>query len=340
MKLKIYLFNLLLLFACQALSTGTKLLPFLPLDFSEFFLNDTVRTDTNSKESTAVHRLPDDEEDDEEEETHNLWSVIASDLKMNVPENARIRTEKIRYLKHKQGLHEVILRAEPYMHWIVEKIQARKMPMELVLLPIIESAFNPKVTSSAKAAGIWQIMPKTGHSYGLKQNQWYDGRRDLAASTDMVLDYMTRLNKLFNGDWLLAIAAYNAGETRVMKAIKRNRLEGKATDFWHLSLPLQTTLYVPKLLALSEILKNSEKYEVQLPTTDEGRALSRVEMGKQVKLANIAKLAGLPLSSFKTFNTAYKGDTTAPNGPHYVMLPKINAEQLRDSLAAEGDTLL
>ena len=161
------------------------------------------------------------------------------------------------------------------MYWIAGQVKKRNMPMELVLLPIVESAFDPHATSGANAAGIWQIIPSTGRNYGLKQTRSYDARRDVVASTTAALDMMQRLNKMFDGDWLLTVAAYNSGEGRVMKAIKTNKARGKSTDFWSLPLPQETKLYVPKMLALSDILKNSKRYGVRLPTTDESRALAR-----------------------------------------------------------------
>ncbi|ARJ41044.1 murein transglycosylase D [Pantoea alhagi] len=266
----------------------------------------------------------------------DLWNYIRDGLKMEVPENPRIREQKQKYLRNKSYLHDVTLRAEPYMYWIVEQIKQRKMPMELVLLPIVESAFNPHATSAANAAGIWQIVPSTGRNYGLKQNQWYDGRRDIVASTRAVLDMMERLNGMFDGDWLLTIAAYNSGEGRVLKAIKQNKARGKPTDFWHLSLPRETTLYVPKMLALQDILKNNKRYGVRLPAPNESRALARVEVGQQIELTQAAEMAGLSVTRLKNYNTGYKRGATAPNGPHYIMVPKANVAQLRNSLAS-GD---
>lgn len=266
----------------------------------------------------------------------DLWNFISDELKMQVPENARIREQKKRYLHNKSYLHDVTLRAEPYMYWIVEQIKQRKMPMELVLLPIVESAFDPKATSASKAAGLWQIVPTTGRNYGLKQNQWYDGRRDVVASTTAALDMMQRLNRMFDGDWLLTIAAYNSGEGRIMQAIKSNKARGKPTDFWSLSLPRETTIYVPKMLALSAIVKNSKQYGVVLPKGDDDRALARVEVGQQIELTQAAEMSGLSLTKLKSYNTGYKLNVTAPNGPHYLMLPKAHASQFRDSLAV-GD---
>jgi len=206
--------------------------------------------------------------------------------------------------------------------------------MELVLLPIVESAFDPHATSGANAAGIWQIIPSTGRNYGLKQTRSYDARRDVVASTTAALDMMQRLNKMFDGDWLLTVAAYNSGEGRVMKAIKTNKARGKPTDFWSLPLPQETKLYVPKMLALSDILKNSKRYGVRLPTTDESRALARVRLSSPVEMAQVADMAGISVSKLKTFNAGVKGSTLGASGPQYVMVPKKHAEKLRESLAS------
>ncbi|MGE9552034.1 murein transglycosylase D [Erwinia amylovora] len=267
----------------------------------------------------------------------DLWNFISDELKMKVPDNPRIREQKQKYLSNKSYLHDVTLRAEPYMYWIVEQIKQRKMPMELVLLPIVESAFDPHATSAANAAGIWQIVPQTGRNYGLKQSQWYDGRRDVVASTRVALDMMQRLNGMFGGDWLLTIAAYNSGEGRVMKAVKANKARGKPTDFWHLSLPRETTIYVPKMLALGDILKNNKRYGVRLPEPNEARALARVEVGQQIQLTQAAEMSGMSLSKLKSFNAGYKRGATAPKGgPQYIMVPKSHVAQLRNSLAT-GD---
>ncbi|PWC09275.1 murein transglycosylase D [Brenneria roseae subsp. americana] len=274
--------------------------------------------------------------DDDSLAQRDLWNFIGDELKMEVPDNARIREQKTRYLKNKSYLHDVTLRAEPYMYWIVEQIKQRKMPMELVLLPIVESAFDPQATSSANAAGLWQIIPGTGRNYGLTQNQWYDGRRDVVASTTAALDIMQRLNTMFDGDWLLTVAAYNSGEGRVMQAVKANKAKGKSTNFWALTLPRETSIYVPKMLALSDILKNSKKYGVNLPKPNESRALARVDLGQQMQLTQAAEMAGLSLTKLKSYNSGYKRNVTAPNGPHYIMVPKAHVEQLKGSLA-DGD---
>ncbi|WP_312950434.1 murein transglycosylase D [Superficieibacter sp.] len=264
----------------------------------------------------------------------DLWAFIGDELKMGIPENSRIRDQKQKYLQNKSYLHDVTLRAEPYMYWIAGQVKKRNMPMELVLLPIVESAFNPHATSGANAAGIWQIIPSTGRNYGLKQTRNYDARRDVVASTTAALDMMQRLNRMFDGDWLLTVAAYNSGEGRVMKAIKANKARGLPTDFWSLSLPQETKIYVPKMLALSDILKNSKRYGVLLPNADESRALARVRLNSPVEMKQLADMAGISVSKLKTFNAGVKGSTLGASGPQYVMVPQKHAGQLRESLAS------
>ncbi len=264
----------------------------------------------------------------------NLWAYIGGELKMGIPENNRIREQKQKYLKNKSYLHDVTLRAEPYMYWIAGQVKKRNMPMELVLLPIVESAFNPHATSAASAAGIWQIIPSTGRNYGLKQTRNYDARRDVVASTTAALNMMQRLNRMFDGDWLLTVAAYNSGEGRVMKAIKANKAQGKPTDFWSLSLPLETKLYVPKMLALSDLLKNSKQYGIQLPTTDESRALARVKVDSPVSMTQLAEVTGMPLKKLQAFNAGYKGTTVGTGNAKYVMVPQKHAALVRESIAA------
>ncbi|NHB95901.1 murein transglycosylase D [Photorhabdus stackebrandtii] len=264
-----------------------------------------------------------------------LWRYIRDELRMQIPDNYRVREQRNYYLKNKSYLHDVTLRAEPYMYWIVRQIKQRDMPMELVLVPIVESAFNPHATSRAKAAGLWQIVPDTGRNYGLTQDKWYDARRDVAASTTAALNLLQRLNKMFNGDWLLTIAAYNSGEGRVMRAMKENTAKGRPTDFWSLSLPRETALYVPKVLALSDVIRHSDKYGITLPKSNDQRALDQIDVGQQITLSQAAEMAGMSLTSIKAYNPGYKRGVTSPNGPHYIMLPKAKVDQFKNSLANE-----
>ena len=331
MKTKAIILASVLLAGCQASKHDTH----PPVQHAQ---SSSTASQNNENEQNTDFILSNRWQDDgtRSAKDQNLWHFISNELKMNVPDNPRIREQRQKFLKNKSYLHDVTLRAEPYMYWIVEQIKQRKMPMELVLLPIVESAFDPHATSSASAAGIWQIMPQTGRNYGLKQNQWYDGRRDVVASTNTALDILQRLNKMFDGDWLLTVAAYNSGEGRILSAIKANQAKGRPTDFWSLSLPQETTVYVPKMLALGQLVKNSKRYGISLPTTNKARALARVEVGQQIELTQAADMAGMSLNKLKTFNSGYRRGVTAPNGPHYIMVPKSHAAQLRRSLAT-GD---
>ena len=151
-------------------------------------------------------------------------------------------------------------RAQPYLYLVVSEVEKEGLPIEIALLPIIESDYYPFSFSHGTAVGLWQFIPSTGELYGLDQDWWYEDRRDVLASTRAAVKYMKDLNKLFDGDWLLSIAAYNAGPGRVQKAIKINAENGQETDFWHLNLPKETKRYVPKLLALAKVVKDPSRY--------------------------------------------------------------------------------
>lgn len=270
----------------------------------------------------------------------DLWTYVSNGISINIPQNSRVKDERTRYIRNKDYLPKVAVRAEPYMYWIVEQIKQRNMPIELALLPIVESEFNPHAVSSAKAAGIWQIVPTTGLYYGLKQDEWYDGRQDVIASTKAALDLLQRLNVMFDGDWLLTIAAYNSGEGRVLNAIKENRAKGKKTDFWSLSLPSETSVYVPRLLALADVVKNQKKYDISLPKGNPKRALDQLEVGQQIELTQVAKMTGLPLSKIASFNAGYKHQITPPNGPHKIAIPKSHSSILQQALTHQKTTLV
>lgn len=265
----------------------------------------------------------------------DLWTYVGNGISTKIPQNSRVKQERERYTKNKNYLPKIANRAEPYMYWIVDQIQQRDMPIEIALLPIIESEFNPHAVSSAKAAGIWQIVPTTGLYYGLKQDEWYDGRQDPIASTKAALDLLQRLNVMFEGDWLLTIAAYNSGEGRVLNAIKENRAKGRKTDFWSLSLPQETSVYVPRLLALIDVMKNQKKYGIIFPKTNPKRALDQLDVGQQVELNQVAKMTGLPVSRVKSFNAGYKHQITPPSGPHKIAVPKSHRPILQQALAQQ-----
>ena len=238
------------------------------------------------------------------------------------------------FVRHPEYLDRVVERARPYLHLIVEAIDSRDMPGEIALLPVVESAFQPFAYSHGRAAGLWQFIPSTGRLYGLKQNWWYDGRRDVAEATRAALDYLEKLNRDFAGDWLLSLAAYNAGEGTVMRAIERNRKAGKPTDFWSLGLPRETTAYVPKLLAVSAVFAAPDAFGLELPRVADEPLLETVETGGQIDLARAADLAGISVDELYLLNPGYNRWATDPDGPHRLLLPRERAEAFRAALAS------
>jgi membrane-bound lytic murein transglycosylase D len=219
------------------------------------------------------------------------------------------------------------------MHFIAEEVEAKGIPTELALLPIVESAFQPFAYSHGRASGIWQFISSTGRRYGLKQNWWYDGRRDVYASTKSAIRLLDDLQKNFKGNWLYALAAYNAGGGNVRKAIRRNKRSGKSIDFFSLKLPSETKAYVPKLLALKKVINDPEKYGLTLAPIANEPYLAKVDTGSQIDLARVAELAEMELDEVYKLNPGFNRWATAPNGPHYVLLPVDKAEGFKTRLA-------
>ncbi len=194
----------------------------------------------------------------------DLWAQLRRDFQLPEQDNKRIRTQRNWYAKHPDYMRRVSKRARRYAWHILQELKWRNMPTEIALLPIVESAYDPFAYSHGRAAGLWQFIPATGRRYGLKQDWWYDGRRDVVSSTSAALEYLQYLHKRFKGDWLLALAAYNSGEGTVSKAQRRNRKKGKPTGFWDLSLPRETRAYVPKLIALKQLVATPDAYGIEL----------------------------------------------------------------------------
>lgn len=236
------------------------------------------------------------------------------------------------FIKHPDYIDRVVERARPYLHHIVDELERRNMPLEIALLPVVESGFQPFAYSHGRAAGLWQFIPGTGKVYGLKQNWWYDGRRDVIESTRAALDYLQKLHNDF-GDWQLALAAYNSGEGTVGRAIKRNKKAGKPTDFWSLDLPKETSAYVPKLLAVAHLINDPSKYQITLSPIDNSPFLTVVEVGSQIDLAVAAKLAGITTDELYQLNPGFNRWATRPDGPHHLVVPLEKAELFQQALA-------
>lgn len=270
-----------------------------------------------------------------ETETYtDLWAYLAANMTLPVTQNPRLQSKKDWYLKHPQYMQRVAKRAGPFLFYIVQELEKRDLPLELALLPIVESSFDPFAYSHGRAAGMWQFIPGTGKRYGMEQNWWYDGRRDVIASTQGALDYLTYLHKYFDGNWYHALAAYNSGEGRVGRAIRKNRKAGKPTDFWSLSLPKETRSYVPKLLALVEILKHTETHNFAWPQIPNEPVIDIINVGSQIDLALAAEFSGLSLTELHALNPGYNRWATAPNGPHRLVIPLHKSKEFSQQLAA------
>lgn len=262
----------------------------------------------------------------------DIWARMRAGFGFSIEENAQIIRHRQLFIDNPRTLEVASERGSLYMHYIVERLEERQLPLELALLPVIESAYNPLAYSRAHAAGIWQFIPSTGRHFNLRQTNWYDGRRDITASTDAALNYLTRLHAMFDGDWALALAAYNAGEGTVRRAMRRNASKGLPTDFWSLPLPRETRNYVPKLLGLASLVKNPERYDVALNPIPNEPYFEVVEIDRRMDLARAAKLAELDEQHLYLLNPAFKRRITM-DGPRHLLVPTSHAQTLASNLA-------
>ncbi|MEG3768731.1 lytic transglycosylase [Alteromonas sp. 14N.309.X.WAT.G.H12] len=264
----------------------------------------------------------------------DVWTRLSSQFSLDIPDDNRIALQRNWYLKHPEYMARVVNRARPFLYYIAGELEQGGIPLEIALLPIVESAFDPFAYSHGRAAGMWQFIPGTAKRFGMRQSWWYDGRRDVVASTKGAIEYLTYLNKMFDGDWLNALAAYNSGEGRVLRAIKQNEKAGKKTDFWSLDLPRETRAYVPKLLALADILKHRDSYQFDWPAIDNEEVVSLVDIDSQIDLAFAADLADMELEDLHALNPGFNRWATDPDGPHYLLLPADKAKNFSQQLAS------
>ena len=268
----------------------------------------------------------------DEEHADDLWARVRSGLTMDDLENPRIAAERRWYVRNPGYLTRVSNRASPYFFHVVDEVERRGLPAELALLPIMESAYDPFAYSHGRAAGMWQIIPGTGRHLGLRQDWWYDGRRDLRDSTDAALNYLTELSKTFDGDWLKALGAYNAGPGRIKRAERKNRKLGKPTDFWSLDLPRETSNYVPRLLALADAVARPAEYGQQLTPIPNTPYFAVAATDGQIDLSQAARLAGLDIETIYRLNPGFNRWASSPDGPHELLLPLEAAPHFNQGL--------
>lgn len=271
-------------------------------------------------------------------EQTDLWCRIRLGYKFQVEDNAAIQ-EAIAYFAEAQTFFDkVVNRARPYLYYVVREVEAQDLPLELALLPVIESAYHTTAISQKAAAGLWQFIPSTAEQFGLTQNEWYDARYDVVASTRAALSFLKKLHKKFNGDWFLALAAYNWGQGNVTKAIEKNAAEGKPTDYWSLDLPTETRQYVPRLIAIAEIIAHPRDYGINLKSIASHPYFKQIEIDQPISLEVAADLADMTVDDFKYYNPTHLQETTAPAGFSRFTLPIDRADQFTKNIASKSAT--
>lgn len=273
--------------------------------------------------------------------SYTLWDRIRGGFKLERSLAHPLVQEKLKdYRRHPKTLKRTLTRATPFLYYLVNEIEKRKFPLELVFLPVVESAYNPYVNSIHNAAGIWQIIPRTADYLGLKRNPWYEGRRDIHASTKAALDYLGYLYKRFDNNWVLAIAAYNIGEGTLERAIQENKRKGISTDFWALPLTKIPRNYIAALLAFSELVAHPTKYAVRLNPVPNSPYLAKINLKKPIGLGWIARMTQLTPEEIYFLNPGLNRGTTPPSGPYHLLLPISKVKRLELALnqirASEG----
>lgn len=268
----------------------------------------------------------------------DLWDRMRRGFAFDLDlKNPRISSQLKWLVSHPDYLDRVTHRGTRYLYFIVDELEKAGLPLEIALLPIAESGFDPFGYSHARASGPWQFIPSTGRYYGLEQDWWYDGRRDIVSSTRAAISYLSNLHKMFDGNWLHALAAYNSGEGTVLRAIKKNKRAGKPTDFWSLDLPRETRAYVPKLLALGKMFRNPELYNYKLQDLPNKPYFEIVNIGGQIDLAQAAQMADISIDEVYLLNPGFNQWATSPNGPHRLLIPVGKAKHFRSKLASMSE---
>lgn len=293
----------------------------VPAQAGEFLAMSTLTTDTmvpttlTSARNITLELIP-----QAAPESIDLWTRIRAGYAMPELNSPLIAHHEQWYGNRQEYMTRMTERARRYLHYITEEVERRGMPTEIALLPMIESAFNPGAYSNSSASGIWQFIPSTGRHFGLQQNWWYDGRRDVVSATNGALDYLEKLHNQF-GDWSLALAAYNCGEGAVDRAQKRNRSRGLPIDYLSLKLPDETRNYVPKLMAIKNIVAHPERYNLALAPIPNQPYFAAVSTDKQMDVKMFAQLADISEEEFIALNPAHTRPVILQDHNDLILLP-------------------
>ncbi len=301
--------------------------------------NTTSKLTTISSAKTYISATPSSDANDDgaqntdnnPKDTTDLWDRIRMGFGMDILNSPLVETHINWYAQRPDYVRRTVERSRRYLYHILGEVEKRGMPTEIALLPIVESAFNPMANSTSNASGIWQFIPSTGKHFGLKQNGWYDGRRDILAATDAALDYLTKLHDQF-GTWELALAAYNCGEGCVGRAIAKNQALGLPTDYLSLDLPTETRHYVPKLLAIKQIVADPASVGLNLDSIPNQAYFTTVTLDKPIDVSLAAKLANMPVTEFVSLNPAYNKPVVRSDTPAQLLLPVDKANTFSNNL--------
>lgn len=263
----------------------------------------------------------------------DLWSRMRRGFRLDGKDHERVRREIERLRRYPEDLARFAENARPFLRFIMDELAQRDMPMELALLPVVESGFDPFAVSPGGAAGLWQFMPATGEWVGLENTPHYDGRRDVIASTRAALDYLQDLSREVGGDWGLALAAYNAGIGRVRAAMRRNRNQQAPVDYWSLDLPRETERYLPRLLALAEIVAEPQRFDVVFPSLPDEPYLAEMSLDTMLDLGVIADLAGVGQEELRRLNPGLRQPLFDPSITPTLLLPAETSDRFARELA-------
>jgi len=264
----------------------------------------------------------------------DLWQRMRDGFRLEHETDRKRVTDELKwYVNHPEYVERVTKRAAPHLHYIIEELEKRGLPLEFALLPIVESAYDPFAYSHSRAAGLWQFIPGTARMYGLKIDWWYDGRRDVRASTKAAIDYLEYLHKIMGEDWLLALAAYNAGQGNVLSSIRASKLSADELNFWSLKVFRETHAYVPRLLAISELINHPDRYHMTLPDLANKPYWEVVETLGQLDLNKAAELAQVSPKEIYLLNAGFNQWATHPDGPHELIIPVGKADVFREQVS-------
>ena len=263
----------------------------------------------------------------------DLWSRLGAQFKLQAEyDHPQVQRWATDFASRPHEIRTLARRAQPYLYHIVDRIEAAGVPGEIALLPFMESGFDPFAYSVGRAAGLWQFMTPTAKRFGLRQSWWYDGRRDVTASTEAAIRYLQYLQDRYE-HWPVSIGAYNSGEGRMWKAIRKQNKAGQARDFWSLDLPGQTRAYVPRVLALAAIIHDPGRYGLELPPMADQPETAMVALPGQMELDVVAELADISPEWIYKLNPGFNRFATDPEGPHQVLVPADRAADLQTALS-------